>query len=154
MKESIIYAMSSVISSIFACRTDNYSFYPVRKSDILHTFHLLHFFSYSFPSNEIILKCYSCNCPKQVLNLRQQSGRFNFSTQFPFYQETLYKPDFTNRKLGKPVIFDMDMSAGDFISLIYLLKVPVEVMDLKVNLHSTIWFHDLCIKCFDRISSK
>ncbi|XP_020273633.1 uncharacterized protein LOC109848519 isoform X3 [Asparagus officinalis] len=66
-----------------------------------------------------------------VLNLRQQSGRFNFSTEFRYYRETLYKPDFKNRNMGKPVIFDMDMSAGDIISLIYLLKVPVEVLDLK-----------------------
>lgn len=66
-----------------------------------------------------------------VLNLPQQTGRFNFTTQFPYYRETLYKPDFTNRSLGKPVVFDMDMSAGDFLALIYLLKVPVEIIDLK-----------------------
>ncbi|XP_010279283.1 PREDICTED: uncharacterized protein LOC104613245 [Nelumbo nucifera] len=66
-----------------------------------------------------------------VLNLPQQSGRFNISTQFPYYREVMYKPNFGTRKLGKPVIFDMDMSAGDFLSLIYLLKVPVEVINLK-----------------------
>nr|DAD37867.1 TPA_asm: hypothetical protein HUJ06_008508 [Nelumbo nucifera] len=66
-----------------------------------------------------------------VLNLPEQSGRFNFATQFPYYKEIMYKPDFGTRKLGKPVIFDMDMSAGDFLSLIYLLKVPVEVINLK-----------------------
>ncbi|MQM04844.1 hypothetical protein Taro_037651 [Colocasia esculenta] len=65
------------------------------------------------------------------LNLPLQSGRFNFTTQFPYYREVLYKPDFTKGKLGRPVIFDMDMSAGDFISLIYLLKVPVDIIDLK-----------------------
>lgn len=78
------------------------------------------------------MECHICQCWMQVLNLRQQSGRFNFSTEYPYFRETLYKPDFTNRTIGKPVIFDMDMSAGDFVSLIYLLKVPVEVMDLKV----------------------
>ncbi|XP_019701763.1 nucleoside hydrolase 3-like isoform X2 [Elaeis guineensis] len=66
-----------------------------------------------------------------VLNLPQHTGRFNFATQFPYYSETLYKPDFTNRSLGKPVVFDMDMSAGDFLTLLYLLKVPVETINLK-----------------------
>ncbi|OVA11405.1 Inosine/uridine-preferring nucleoside hydrolase domain [Macleaya cordata] len=66
-----------------------------------------------------------------VLNLPQRTGRFNFTTQFPYYKEVVYKPDFGKRKLGKPVVFDMDMSAGDFVSLIYLLKVPVEVINLK-----------------------
>uniref|UniRef100_N1R5B1 Inosine/uridine-preferring nucleoside hydrolase domain-containing protein n=1 Tax=Aegilops tauschii TaxID=37682 RepID=N1R5B1_AEGTA len=67
----------------------------------------------------------------EVLNLPRQSGRFNISTQFPFYREVLYKPDFMNVSRGKPVIFDMDMSPGDFISLIYLLKTPREVIDVK-----------------------
>ena len=31
-------------------------------------------------------------------------------------------------------MFDMDMSAGDFLALFYLLKVPVQVIDLKVFL--------------------
>lgn len=75
----------------------------------------------------------SCYCWKQVLNLHEQSGRFNFSSEFLYYHETLYKRDFSNQRKGKPVIFDMDMSAGDFISLIYLLKVPAEVLDLKVT---------------------
>lgn len=44
-----------------------------------------------------------------------------------------YKPDFRNIKLGKSVVFDMDMSAGDFLALLYLLKVPVEVINLKVG---------------------
>lgn len=30
-------------------------------------------------------------------------------------------------------MFDMDMSAGDFLALFYLLKVPVEVINLKVK---------------------
>ncbi|GAV63368.1 IU_nuc_hydro domain-containing protein [Cephalotus follicularis] len=66
-----------------------------------------------------------------VLNRPEHSGRFNFTKQFPYYKEVLYKPDFGTKKLGKPVVFDMDMSAGDFLALFYLLKVPVEVINLK-----------------------
>lgn len=69
----------------------------------------------------------------QILNNPQQKGRFNFTTQFPFYKEETYKPEFGTRKLGKPVVFDMDMSAGDFVALFFLLKVPVEVINLKVE---------------------
>lgn len=69
----------------------------------------------------------------QVLNLPQQTGRFNFRKQFP-YKEIVYKPDLSKRKSGKPVVFDMDMSAGDFVALIYLLKVPVEFINVKVVL--------------------
>eukprot|EP00268_Persea_americana_P016416 TRINITY_DN17783_c0_g1_i6.p1 TRINITY_DN17783_c0_g1~~TRINITY_DN17783_c0_g1_i6.p1 ORF type:complete len:889 (+),score=153.08 TRINITY_DN17783_c0_g1_i6:229-2895(+) len=65
-----------------------------------------------------------------VLNLPQQTGRFNFRKQFP-YKEIVYKPDLSKRKSGKPVVFDMDMSAGDFVALIYLLKVPVEFINVK-----------------------
>ncbi|XP_028759893.1 uncharacterized protein LOC114718657 [Neltuma alba] len=66
-----------------------------------------------------------------VLNKQQNSGLFNFTTQFPYYKEVTYKPDFQHRRPGKPVVFDMDMSAGDFLALFYLLKVPYEVIDLK-----------------------
>ncbi|GLT42030.1 hypothetical protein SLA2020_160540 [Shorea laevis] len=66
-----------------------------------------------------------------VINLPQNTGRFNFTTEFPYYREVFFKPDFRTKKLGKPVIFDMDMSAGDFLALFFLLKVPVEVIDLK-----------------------
>ncbi|GAU20046.1 hypothetical protein TSUD_381380 [Trifolium subterraneum] len=66
-----------------------------------------------------------------VLKQPQHTGRFNFTTQFPYYEKITYKPDFKNRILGKSVVFDMDMSAGDFLSLFYLLKVPVEVINLK-----------------------
>ncbi|KAJ8766470.1 hypothetical protein K2173_022529 [Erythroxylum novogranatense] len=66
-----------------------------------------------------------------VLNSPQQNGKFNFTMQFPYYKEVLYKPDFGSRRLGKAVVFDMDMSAGDFLALLYLLKVPAEVIDLK-----------------------
>ena len=69
----------------------------------------------------------------QLLNDPQQSGRFNFTTQFPYYKEDLYKPDFGTKRLGKPVVFDMDMSAGDFLALLYLLKLPVELINLKVT---------------------
>ncbi|OQU77984.1 uncharacterized protein LOC8085119 isoform X3 [Sorghum bicolor] len=67
----------------------------------------------------------------EALNLRENSGSLNLMAQFPFYREILYKLDFKNKKIGPPVIFDMDMSPGDFISLIYLLKAPIEVIDLK-----------------------
>lgn len=67
----------------------------------------------------------------EVLTLAENSGRFDSMSQFPFYREVLYKPDFLNKSRGKLVIFDMDMSPGDFISLIYLLKAPTEVVDLK-----------------------
>ncbi|CAN0898573.1 Nucleoside hydrolase 3 [Linum grandiflorum] len=66
-----------------------------------------------------------------VLNHPKQAGKFNFTTQFPYYREVLHKPDFGNRRLGKAVVFDMDMSPGDFLALLYLLKAPVEVIDLK-----------------------
>ncbi|KAI4345514.1 hypothetical protein L6164_012629 [Bauhinia variegata] len=66
-----------------------------------------------------------------VLKQPEQSGRFNFTTEFPYYKEVIYIPDFQNKTLGKPVVFDMDMSAGDFIALFYLLKVPVEVINVK-----------------------
>ncbi|KAJ6904047.1 hypothetical protein NC651_021255 [Populus alba x Populus x berolinensis] len=66
-----------------------------------------------------------------VLNHPHQTGRFNFTTQFPHYKEVFYKPDFGTKRLGKPVVFDMDMSAGDFLALFYLLKVPVEIINLK-----------------------
>ncbi|KAL2339099.1 hypothetical protein Fmac_013545 [Flemingia macrophylla] len=66
-----------------------------------------------------------------VLKHPQNAGRFNFTTEFPHYKEETYKPNFQNKTLGKPVVFDMDMSAGDFLALFYLLKVPVQVIDLK-----------------------
>ncbi|KAH6808800.1 inosine-uridine preferring nucleoside hydrolase family protein [Perilla frutescens var. frutescens] len=69
-----------------------------------------------------------------VLNSKEQSGKFNFTMQFPYYKEVLHKPDLKGRKLGKNVVFDMDMSAGDFLALFYLLKLPVEVINLKAIL--------------------
>ena len=82
----------------------------------------------------------------QTLNRPQHSGRFNFTTQFPHYKEVFHKPDFGSKQFGKPVVFDMDMSAGDFLALFYLLKVPVEVINLKVE-----WsfiFHLSLTPCF------
>ncbi|XP_048538710.1 uncharacterized protein LOC125517541 isoform X3 [Triticum urartu] len=67
----------------------------------------------------------------EVLTLRDNTGHFDITAQFPFYREVLYKPNFVNKSRGKVTIFDMDMSAGDFVSLIYLLKAPVEEIDLK-----------------------
>ncbi|KAK2995551.1 hypothetical protein RJ640_014948 [Escallonia rubra] len=71
-----------------------------------------------------------------VLNRPQLTARFNLTKQFPNYKEVFYKPNFEGQKLGKDVIFDMDMSAGDFLALFYLLKVPVEVINLKAILVS------------------
>ncbi|XP_070042242.1 nucleoside hydrolase 3-like isoform X2 [Nicotiana tomentosiformis] len=67
----------------------------------------------------------------QVLNQRENTGRFNFSTQFPYYRKVLYKSDLRGKHLGKNVMFDMDMSAGDFLALFYLLKLPVQEINLK-----------------------
>ncbi|KAL1209061.1 Nucleoside hydrolase 3 [Cardamine amara subsp. amara] len=67
----------------------------------------------------------------EVLNRPEETGRFNFSSQFPYYKEELFRPDLSKTRLGKPVVFDMDMSPGDFLSLFYFLKVPVEKIDLK-----------------------
>lgn len=66
-----------------------------------------------------------------VLNSPHHTGKFNWKAQFPYYKEVLYKPNLKGKLLGKPVIFDMDMSPGDFITLFYLLKMPVELIDLK-----------------------
>nr|CAB3461498.1 unnamed protein product [Digitaria exilis] len=67
----------------------------------------------------------------EVLNRPAHSGLFNLTNQFPHYKEVMYKPDFRNRIRGMPVIFDMDMSPGDFIALLCLLKANIEAIDLK-----------------------
>nr|POE48163.1 hypothetical protein CFP56_43975 [Quercus suber] len=77
-----------------------------------------------------------------TLNRPQHSGRFNFTTQFPHYKEVFHKPDFGSKQFGKLVVFDMDMSAGDFLALFYLLKVPVEVINLKAIIVSTTGWAD------------
>ncbi|KAF8765664.1 hypothetical protein HU200_008161 [Digitaria exilis] len=78
----------------------------------------------------------------EALNIHDNSGRFNIKAQFPFNGDVFYKPDFKNKRTGRPVIIDMDMSPGDFISLIYLLKAPIEVIDLKgVLVSGNGWAH-------------
>ncbi|TXG65680.1 hypothetical protein EZV62_006955 [Acer yangbiense] len=74
-----------------------------------------------------------------VLNSQKQTGRLNISTQFPYYKEVVYKPDFEKKIMGKPVVYDMDMSSGDFLALLYLLKLPVELTNLKSD-----WLGNLC----------
>jgi len=69
----------------------------------------------------------------QVLNLPKKHWPFQHKYTVPYYREVLYKLDFMNVSRGKPVIFDMDMSPGDFVSLIYLLKEPRHEIDLKVR---------------------
>eukprot|EP01018_Ginkgo_biloba_P029140 Gb_13969 [translate_table: standard] len=66
-----------------------------------------------------------------ALNSPHQTALFNMKTQFPYYKEILYKPNLKGRLLGRPVILDMDMSPGDFVALFYLLKMPVELIDLR-----------------------
>ncbi|KAL1358402.1 nucleoside hydrolase 3 isoform X2 [Arachis hypogaea] len=66
-----------------------------------------------------------------VLKQGENAGRFNFTSQFPYYREVTYMPDFANIRLGKDVVFDMDMSPGDFLALFYLLKVPLQLINLK-----------------------
>ncbi|KAI4965477.1 hypothetical protein ZWY2020_051966 [Hordeum vulgare] len=67
----------------------------------------------------------------EVLNQPEHTGRFNFTDQFRHYEEIMYKPDLEHQIRGKPVIFDMDMSPGDFLALLYLLKAPMEAIDLR-----------------------
>uniref|UniRef100_K3Z3Q5 Inosine/uridine-preferring nucleoside hydrolase domain-containing protein n=1 Tax=Setaria italica TaxID=4555 RepID=K3Z3Q5_SETIT len=67
----------------------------------------------------------------EALNVQENSGRFDFKAQFPFYREILYRPNFKHKNISRPVIVDMDMSPGDLISLIYLLKAPIEAIDVK-----------------------
>ncbi|XVE89760.1 hypothetical protein DITRI_Ditri20bG0020800 [Diplodiscus trichospermus] len=75
-----------------------------------------------------------------VINSPERPGRFDIRRQYPFYMEVLYKPDFGKKMRGKPVVFDMDMSAGDFLALLYLLKLPVELINLKgILISSTGW---------------
>ncbi|KAK8682126.1 hypothetical protein V6N13_054521 [Hibiscus sabdariffa] len=71
-----------------------------------------------------------------VLNRPENTAMFNLTTEFPHFRQVFYRPDFRNKTLGRPVVFDMDMSAGDFMALFYLLKVPVEMINLKAILVS------------------
>uniref|UniRef100_A0A452Z3G7 Inosine/uridine-preferring nucleoside hydrolase domain-containing protein n=1 Tax=Aegilops tauschii subsp. strangulata TaxID=200361 RepID=A0A452Z3G7_AEGTS len=67
----------------------------------------------------------------EVLNRPEHTGHFNFTDQFRHYKEIMYKPDLEHQIRGKPVIFDMDMSPGDFLALLCLLKAPMEAIDLR-----------------------
>ncbi|KVH91352.1 Inosine/uridine-preferring nucleoside hydrolase [Cynara cardunculus var. scolymus] len=51
----------------------------------------------------------------QVVNRPQNRGRFNFTSEFPHYKEVFYKPDLKGKKLGKIVVFDMDMTTIDVV---------------------------------------
>ncbi|KAJ7542809.1 hypothetical protein O6H91_09G013000 [Diphasiastrum complanatum] len=64
------------------------------------------------------------------LNLPKQTARFNFESEFQHFKKIFYHPNLSKKVLGKPLIFDMDMSPGDFITLFYLLKTPVELINL------------------------
>jgi hypothetical protein len=70
----------------------------------------------------------------QVLNRPKHTGLFNFTSQFHHYKEIMYKPDLKHQIRGKPVIFDMDMSPGDFVALLCLLKAPIQAIDLRVSI--------------------
>ncbi|KAM1442846.1 hypothetical protein ACFXTI_010262 [Malus domestica] len=66
-----------------------------------------------------------------VINRPKKTGRPNIRTQLPLHESALRKPDFGKKLMGKNLVFDMDMSAGDFLALLYLLKLPVERINLK-----------------------
>lgn len=66
-----------------------------------------------------------------ALNSKQQTSKFNMKTEFPSYKESLFKPNLNGKLSGKPVILDLDMSPGDFVTLFYLLKMPLELIDIK-----------------------
>lgn len=74
------------------------------------------------------------------LNAQKHAALYNFETQFPCYKEVLYKAQVPNRSMGKSVIFDMDISPGDIITLLYLLKLPRKIIDLKaITVSATGW---------------
>ncbi|KAB2630111.1 hypothetical protein D8674_007630 [Pyrus ussuriensis x Pyrus communis] len=66
-----------------------------------------------------------------VINRPKKTGRPNIRTQLPLHEIVLRKPNFGRKLMGKNLVFDMDMSAGDFLALLYLLKLPVERINLK-----------------------
>ncbi|XP_068341526.1 nucleoside hydrolase 3-like [Pyrus communis] len=66
-----------------------------------------------------------------VINRPKKTGRPKIRTQLPLHESVLRKPDFGRKLMGKNLVFDMDMSAGDFLALLYLLKLPVERINLK-----------------------
>lgn len=74
----------------------------------------------------------------QVINRpNKQNAQFSNTraAQFsPYEYERVVRrqqPEFGKKSMGKPVVFDMDMSAGDFLALLYLLKLPVELINLR-----------------------
>ena len=75
----------------------------------------------------------------QALNSQHQTAKFNMKTEFPFYKEVLYKNNLKGQLSAKPVILDLDMSPGDFVTLFYLLKMPQELIDLKVRIISWVF---------------
>lgn len=74
------------------------------------------------------------------LNNPENTALFNFEKQYPCYEEVLYKAEGRLKKAKKSVIFDMDISPGDIITLLYLLKQPRHIIDLKaISVSSTGW---------------
>ncbi|MCO5566522.1 hypothetical protein L7F22_020199 [Adiantum nelumboides] len=74
------------------------------------------------------------------LNDPKHTGLYNFETQFPCYNEVLYKDKELGNSSGIPLIFDMDISPGDIITLLYLLKLPRNILDLKgITVSATGW---------------
>lgn len=53
-----------------------------------------------------------------ALNSQHQTAKFNIKI-VPFYKESLFKPHPKGRMSGKPMILDLDMSLGDFVTLFY-----------------------------------
>ncbi|KAF5946185.1 hypothetical protein HYC85_016413 [Camellia sinensis] len=69
----------------------------------------------------LLLEIYSClvlYSVQLVINLPEQTGRFDIATQFPYVSTR-----FLNKETGKAY----------FLALLYLLKLPVELTDLKGN---------------------
>ncbi|XP_024525453.1 uncharacterized protein LOC112344613 [Selaginella moellendorffii] len=69
-----------------------------------------------------------------ALNSPHQSARFTFQRQTPSIRENQYRVNSSGPKRlgkGKALLFDMDMSPGDILTLVYLLKVPRTIVELK-----------------------
>ncbi|KAI5083931.1 hypothetical protein GOP47_0000100 [Adiantum capillus-veneris] len=76
----------------------------------------------------------------ESLNDPKHTGLYNFETQYPCYKEVLYKAKELDNNAGTPIIFDMDISPGDIITLLYLLKLPRNILDLKgITVSATGW---------------
>lgn len=83
--------------------------------------------------NSMHVVCLQVHLRLQALNDPHQTAAFNFPTEFKHYKEVLLTPNFKGGKLGKTVVFDMDMSVGDFVALFYLLKIPREILNVQVR---------------------